>query len=158
VAVYEHVDGPPSWRRVRPKRATTAGALLIVPSVIALLIWSFLVLLAFAAGIALGGAGSVDLHLGARFYLVAVPPVAFWIMAIAVGVLVLRGASWVRIPAVVMAMLAALAGLAGAALFIGLPDQLSVQYLVIGVPYVAVNLWLVYLLMSAEVGTWCQRP
>ena len=158
MTVYEHADGPPAWRRVRPGKATTAGILLIVPSAIGLLLWSVLVLLALAAGRALAdGGGSGGLHLEPRFYLVTVLPVSFWIAAIVVGVLVLRGTPWVRAPAVVMATLAALAGMAGAALVFGLVDGLSVQYLVIGLPYVAVNIRLVYLLKSAELGAWCGR-
>jgi hypothetical protein len=159
VAVGEYVGGQPSRRQIRPKQVTTAGVLLIVPSAICLLIWSVLVAIGLVVDSALANMDSDNggLHLATRFYLVVVLPSCFWAMAIVVGILVLRGTSWARVPAVVVAVLAVLADAAGAVGVIRLADGLSEQYLVIGLAYLAVNCRLLYVLMSAEVGTWCRR-
>jgi len=98
--------------------------------------------------------GGPGLDLQPEAYLIILLPYAFWGTAIVVGVLVMRGVPWARVPAIVVAILAALAG---AASVIALLYFHTVPLLVASSIYIALNYRAVHLLMSPEVGTWCQQ-
>jgi hypothetical protein len=119
--------------------------------------WSALLLLGLLILAALESPdnGGPGLDLRPEAYLIIFLPFAFWTTAIVLGVLVMRGVAWARVPAIVVAVLAALAGAASVIAFL---DLHTVPWLVVSSVYIALNYRAAYLLMSPEVAMWCRRP
>lgn len=152
MTAFEHFGRLPA-RRLRPRKATTAGRLLLGLGTFGLLIWLFLSALALAVGSALANTDSGDgLHLRSSTYLIITLPFCFCIVEIVAGFMVLRGKEWVRIPAIVLTAVGLVASVAGVIVLLHVPSLV-----VIFGGYALFDLWLATLLMSAEVGTWCRR-
>jgi hypothetical protein len=132
--------GPTQVDRPRPRKATTAGVMLIVFGALSLLLGLLLLSL-------LNSDKNNGNTVSSAFYGAAYLQMVLSVAQIVSGVLVLQGRSWARVLAIVLCGLNLLGDLVS--LFSGAGFQ--------GILGVLVNIGLIRLLVNDEVVEWCRR-